>query len=155
MLAAAASSCVWAAVQTKSTRSSSHLVLLKLGDRRSARRFGGRKMLQSKIKWLADCSSAPQMDLGVSTEACPSGTSMYHSGWRQFSVYSVLPTDSGVAMSRWEANGRGDWKLRWWCGTFPCRYLWLQEIEAGVQHRRSMAGEGASWMHGKGYEGGG
>ena len=62
----ASSSCVWAAVQTKSTRSSSHLMLLMSGDRRSSRQFGERRMLQSKIIWLADCSSAPQMHLGVS-----------------------------------------------------------------------------------------
>jgi len=65
-LAQTSSSCVWAAVQTKSTRSSSHVVLLMLRDRRSSRRFGGGRMLQSKMIWLADCSSAPQMHLGVS-----------------------------------------------------------------------------------------
>jgi len=59
------SSCVWAAVQTKHTRSSSHLVLLMSGDRRSSRRFGGRKMLQSKMRRLADCVSAPQMHMCV------------------------------------------------------------------------------------------
>jgi len=37
------------------------------GDRSSSRQFGGRRMLQSKIIWLADCSSAPQMHLGVSS----------------------------------------------------------------------------------------
>jgi len=58
--------CVWAAVQTKSTRSSSHLVSLMSGDRRSSGQLGGRRMLQSKIIRLADCSSAPQMHLGVS-----------------------------------------------------------------------------------------
>ena len=36
------------------------------GDCRSSRQFGGRRMLQSKIIWLADCSSAPQVHLGVS-----------------------------------------------------------------------------------------
>ena len=61
------SSCVWAAVQTKSTRSSSNLVLLMSGDRRSSRQFGGRRMLQSKIIWSADCSSALQMYLGASS----------------------------------------------------------------------------------------
>ena len=35
--------CVWAAVQTKSTRFSSHLVLLMLGDRRFFGLFGGRR----------------------------------------------------------------------------------------------------------------
>jgi len=35
--------CVWPAVQTKSTRLSSHLVLLMLGDRRFFRQFGGRR----------------------------------------------------------------------------------------------------------------
>jgi len=49
--------------QNPQSRSSSHLVLLMSGDRRSSRQFGGRRMLQSKIIWLADCSSAPQMHL--------------------------------------------------------------------------------------------
>jgi len=35
--------CLWAAVQTKSTRFSSHLVLLMLGDRRFFRQFRGRR----------------------------------------------------------------------------------------------------------------
>ena len=35
-------------------------------DRRSCRQFGGRRILQSKIICLADCSLAPQMELGVS-----------------------------------------------------------------------------------------
>jgi len=34
--------------------------------RRSSRQFVARRMLQPKIIWLADCSSAPQMHLGVS-----------------------------------------------------------------------------------------
>jgi len=58
---------MWALVQTKSTRSWSYLLLLMTGDRRSFKQFGGRRMLQSKIIWLADCSSAPQMHLGVSS----------------------------------------------------------------------------------------
>jgi len=36
------------------------------GDRRSSRQFEGRRMVQSKVIWLAGCSSAPQMHLGVS-----------------------------------------------------------------------------------------
>jgi len=60
-------SCVWATVQTKSTWSSSHLVLLMVAERRSFSQFGGRRMSQSKIIWLTDCSSAPQMHLGVSS----------------------------------------------------------------------------------------
>ena len=40
--------------------------VVEVRDRRSSRRFGGRKMLQSKIVWLAHCSPAPQMHLGVS-----------------------------------------------------------------------------------------
>jgi len=38
--------CVWAAVQTKSTRFSSHLVLLMLGDCRFFRQFGGRRNIR-------------------------------------------------------------------------------------------------------------
>ena len=38
-----------------------------LGDRRSSRRFGGQRMSQSSIVWIADCSLAPQMHLGVSS----------------------------------------------------------------------------------------
>ena len=62
------SSCVWAAVQTKLTRSSNHIVFLMIGDRRSSRRFGGRRTLPSKIRWLVNCSSAPQLQLGISNK---------------------------------------------------------------------------------------
>jgi len=51
---------------SKSTRSSSYLVLLLLRDRGPSRRFGGRRMLSSKITWLANCSSAPRMHLAAS-----------------------------------------------------------------------------------------
>jgi len=50
----ASAPCVWAAVQTKSIRSSKPFMS---GDRRSSRQFGGRRMLQSKIIWLGDCSA--------------------------------------------------------------------------------------------------
>ena len=65
-LEGSSSSCVWAALQTKSARSSSHFVLLMSGDRKSSGQFGGLKLSQSKIILLADCSSAPQTHLGVS-----------------------------------------------------------------------------------------
>jgi len=87
-----------AAIQTKSTRSSSHLVLLMSRDRRSSRQFGGRRMLQSKIIWLADCSQRHRciwVYLG-----CHSDTGMYQSGRSQFLVYSVLPTGYGVALGQ-------------------------------------------------------
>jgi len=38
-----------------------------LRDRSSSRQFGGRRISQSKIIWLGDCSSAPQMHLDVSS----------------------------------------------------------------------------------------
>jgi len=38
-----------------------------LGNLRSSRQFGGRRLLQSKIIWLAECSLAPQMHLDVSS----------------------------------------------------------------------------------------
>ena len=41
-----------------------------LGDHRSNRQFAGRRMLQPRIIWLADCSSAPQMHLVVSSMLC-------------------------------------------------------------------------------------
>jgi len=41
--------------------------VLMLRDRSSSRQLGGRRMLQSKMILLADCCSAPQMHLGVSS----------------------------------------------------------------------------------------
>ena len=84
-------SCVWAAVQTKSTRSSSHSVLLMSRDRMSSRQFGGRRMLQAKIIWLADCSSASQVHLGVS---------------RMFQQYKNVPKRPTPVLSLFSASHR-------------------------------------------------
>ena len=39
--------------------------------------------------------------------ACPSGRGMYQSGRRQFLVYSVLPTDYGIALSQVNSSESG------------------------------------------------
>ena len=88
----ASSSRVWAAVQIKSTRPSSHLVLLISGDRRSSRQVGGWRMLQSKIIWLADSSSAPQLHLGVSSNAKLTSDVEESYGGRRKAGLLVLPT---------------------------------------------------------------
>ena len=43
------------------------VLLLMLGYRRSSRQFGGRRMLQSKMRWLLDCFLGPQTRSGVSS----------------------------------------------------------------------------------------
>ena len=108
------------ALQTNSTSSSSHLVLLMSGDCRSSRQLGGGGCYNNK--WY-DWPTALQrhrcmwMYLG-----CPSGTGISQSGRRQFLVYSVLPTDYGVALSQ-----TGD-KRQGWPKTGPVAWHFLMPL---------------------------
>ena len=159
------SSCMWAAVQTKSTKSSSHLVLLMSGNRRPSRQFGRRRMLQSKIIRLVDCSSAPQMHLGVSRmpQRCR------HVPKRPMPVlslqYSVLPTDYGVTLSQtgdkrqgWPKTGPVLWHFPMPLSMTPGYWsrTWLALQHGG---RRGVVNAGAVCQetvhYGQGHEGGG
>jgi len=110
-----ASCCVWAlSAQTKPARSSSHLVSLMSGDRRSSRQCGGRRMLQSKILWLADCPPASQMHLGVSRMP----QRYRHVSKRPTPVLGLFSATHRL-WARRKTNGRGGQKLGRCSGTFP------------------------------------
>jgi len=120
---------VCAAVQTKPTRPSNHLVLLKLGSRRSSRQFGGRRMLQSKIIWLADCggvalsratlhhsrrlkpvfisAAAWRRKVGCECRRCvPRNCALWTRVWRGWLVFSCA----------WSVNLQVECSLRRWAG---------------------------------------
>ena len=134
-----------------------------LGDRRSSRQFGGRRMLQSKIIWLADCSSAPEMHLGVSSMPQP----YRHVPKRPTPVLSLFSAAHRFRIALSQTGG----KWQGWLKTGPVVWRFPMPLSmtpgdssrssAAAQHggERSVVNAGVvcrgAIRYGQGWEGGG
>jgi len=121
---------------------------------------------RAKDVTIKDYTTAPECHRCVCVYlGCPSGAGMYQSGRRQFLVYSVLPTDYGVALSQtgdkrqgWPKTGPVAWHFPTPLSMTPGYWIrsWLAPqhgrgrgvVNAGVVRQETV-------HYGQGYEGGG
>ena len=147
IVCSSSSSCMCAAVQTNSTWSSTHLVLLTSGAAGLPGSSDGEGCYNRRFY---DWPTAPQRHRCIRVcLACLSGTGMCQSGRCQFLVYSALPTDYGIALSQtgdkrqgWPKSGPVAWHFPMPLSTTPG--YWSRSWSA-PQHggRRGVVNAGA------------